>query len=89
MVVVISVVIITHHHLVDSVDDAVHLLPCDVPVVVNVVQPERPCTVTTTRYSNTEQQHGAARVHGAATVHGTAIVHGTACNSTRYNNSAR
>ena len=32
----------THHHLVDGVDDVVHLLSRDVPVVVDVVKSESP-----------------------------------------------
>ena len=33
---------VTHHHLVDGVDDVVHLLPRDVSVVVDVVKSESP-----------------------------------------------
>ena len=34
---------VTYHHLVDGINNVVHLLSSDVAVVVDIVQAESPC----------------------------------------------
>lgn len=39
-----------YHHLVNGVDDVVHLVPGDEAVIVDVVKPEGPCNQASSVY---------------------------------------